>query len=96
MAEPIPLCYRTVRRRAKNIGVWSVSGAHARSNGLESKLDGFPLIAMILAIAAAVRLVATKPRKSMTVAFIGVGALIGPTGTAERTATPEPEPIRSS
>lgn len=41
----------------------------------------FALIAIILAIAAASGLVATKLRQPMIVAFIGVGILVGPTGT---------------
>ncbi len=41
----------------------------------------FALIAVVLAIAAAAGLVATRLRQPMIVAFIGVGVLVGPTGT---------------
>ena len=41
----------------------------------------FVLIAGILAIAAVAGLLATKMRQPMIVAFIGVGILVGPTGT---------------
>lgn len=44
-------------------------------------MHDFALIAVILAIAAAAGLVATKLRQPMIVAFIGVGVLVGPTGT---------------
>ncbi|WP_307829743.1 cation:proton antiporter [Antrihabitans stalagmiti] len=44
-------------------------------------MHDFALIAGILAIAAAAGLLATKLRQPMIVAFIGVGVLVGPTGT---------------
>ncbi|MBC2645021.1 cation:proton antiporter [Rhodococcus wratislaviensis] len=44
-------------------------------------LHDFALIAVILAIAAAAGLVATRLRQPLIVAFIGVGVLVGPTGT---------------
>ncbi|ANS32028.1 sodium/hydrogen exchanger (plasmid) [Rhodococcus opacus] len=44
-------------------------------------LHDFALIAVILAIAAVAGLLATRLRQPMIVAFIGVGILVGPTGT---------------
>jgi Kef-type K+ transport system membrane component KefB len=44
-------------------------------------LHAFPLIAVILAVAAAAGLLATRLRQPLIVAFIGVGILVGPTGT---------------
>ncbi len=45
------------------------------------ELHDFALIAVILSIAALAGLVATKLRQPMIVAFIGVGIVVGPTGT---------------
>ena len=44
-------------------------------------LHAFPLIAVILAIAAVAGMLATRLRQPLIVAFIGVGILVGPTGT---------------
>ncbi|MFC4372718.1 cation:proton antiporter [Nocardia halotolerans] len=43
-------------------------------------MHGFPMIAAVLAIAAAAGLLATRLRQPMIVAFIGVGILVGPVG----------------
>ncbi|OOL31332.1 sodium:proton exchanger [Rhodococcus rhodochrous] len=45
------------------------------------ELHSFPLLAAILALAALAGLLATRLRQPMIVAFIGVGILVGPTGT---------------
>jgi Kef-type K+ transport system membrane component KefB len=45
------------------------------------ELSGFSLIAVILAVAAAAALLATRLRQPLIVAFIGVGILVGPVGT---------------
>ncbi|MEZ7238249.1 cation:proton antiporter [Rhodococcus sp. GXMU-t2271] len=44
-------------------------------------VHSFPLVAAILALAALAGLLATRLRQPMIVAFIGVGILVGPTGT---------------
>ncbi|GAB3473715.1 cation:proton antiporter [Amycolatopsis cihanbeyliensis] len=44
-------------------------------------LHAFPLVAIILAIAAAAGLLAVRLRQPLIVAFIGVGILVGPVGT---------------
>ncbi|PVZ06410.1 sodium/hydrogen exchanger family protein [Actinomycetospora cinnamomea] len=44
-------------------------------------LHAFPLVAVILALAAAVGLLAVRLRQPLIVAFIGVGVLVGPVGT---------------
>jgi Kef-type K+ transport system membrane component KefB len=43
-------------------------------------LNGFPLIAVILALSAAVGMLAVRLRQPLIVGFIGVGILVGPTG----------------
>ncbi|GAA5121902.1 cation:proton antiporter family protein [Haloechinothrix salitolerans] len=48
---------------------------------MTADVHAFPLIAAILAIAAVVGLLATRLRQPLIVAFIGVGILVGPTGT---------------
>jgi Kef-type K+ transport system membrane component KefB len=45
------------------------------------ELHAFPLVAIILAIAAAAGLLAVRLRQPLIVAFIGVGILVGPVGT---------------
>jgi Kef-type K+ transport system membrane component KefB len=45
------------------------------------ELHAFPLVAIILALAAAVGLLAVRLRQPLIVAFIGVGVLVGPVGT---------------
>ncbi|APE35534.1 sodium:proton exchanger [Nocardia mangyaensis] len=45
------------------------------------QLQAFPLVAIILAIAAVAGLVAVRLRQPLIVAFIGVGILVGPAGT---------------
>lgn len=44
------------------------------------ELNGFALIAAILAVSAVVGLLAVRLRQPLIVAFIGVGVLVGPTG----------------
>ncbi|GAA1996305.1 cation:proton antiporter [Nocardiopsis rhodophaea] len=50
------------------------------------ELHDFPLIVVVLAIAAAAGLVATRLRQPLIVAFIGVGVLVGPAGMGWVTA----------
>ncbi|WP_340682583.1 cation:proton antiporter family protein [Amycolatopsis coloradensis] len=45
------------------------------------ELHAFPLVAIILTIAAAAGLLAVRLRQPLIVAFIGVGILVGPVGT---------------
>ncbi|AYY15624.1 sodium:proton exchanger [Actinobacteria bacterium YIM 96077] len=45
------------------------------------EFDAFPLVAVILALAAAAAMLATRLRQPLIVAFIGVGILVGPAGT---------------
>lgn len=44
------------------------------------ELHAFPLVAVILAVAAAAGLLATRLRQPLIVAYIGVGVLVGPVG----------------
>lgn len=44
-------------------------------------LHPFPTVALILAIATAVGLIATRLRQPLIVAFIAVGIAVGPVGT---------------